>query len=135
MRQSRITEAYASRRDRLRVTFPAAHAFLLGLEDLEGIWVSTATNAHVYSGNRFLAYIKIAAPDLKPPSLLLSPRFNNRIADGAVDASQLLFPVAVNGLLGGSGAWWSKRAGGAVELTSGTPRNFFDALAARMAAV
>ncbi len=132
MRQPKFTEAYGERRDRLATTFPSAHAFLRDLGADEVLWLSTATNAHVYSGDRFLAYIRIQAPDLEPPSVVLSPRFNNRIADGAVDGSGLLFPGVVDRLLGPTQDWWTRRSGGAVELNSGTPAQFFDGLLAAM---
>ena len=129
VRKQKITKTYATRRDRLVVTFPAAHAFLTDLEGDRGLWLSTATNAHLYSGDRFLAYIKVNAPEARPPSLLLSPRFNNRIVAGTKDASHLLFRDTVEALRSEADpAWWTTRSRGAIELSSGTPPRFFDDL-------
>lgn len=134
VRQPKITSAFAARRDRLAVTFPAARDFLVALEE-PPLWLSTATNAHLYSDRRNLAYIRVKAPDVQPPSLLLSPRFNNRIVTGTHDASALLFPRLVNELIGEQGDWWHRRPGGAVELRSSTPPLFFGDLLAAVRAL
>jgi len=126
--KQKLTPTYVERRDRLKATFPAAHAFLTALEDDDRLWLSTATNAHIYSGDRFLAYVKIHAPELEPPSVLLSPHYNQRIAEGAEDASRSLFDAAMGELLGQPEDWWVRRAGGVVELTSATPQRFFSEL-------
>lgn len=132
---NKITPEFAENRDRFEETFPAAHQFLLRLET-EGpshdLWLSTATNAHLYKQDGFLAYVKLRNPESAPPTLVLSPNFNHRIVEGTTDQSSALFPERIDALIAeGSGApedWAIRRSGGAIELTAKTPSHFFDNL-------
>ncbi|MEZ4266749.1 MAG: hypothetical protein R3F39_10255 [Myxococcota bacterium] len=131
----KLTEEYQDRVGRLAALFPAAHAFLRRLEG-EGpshrLWLSTSVNAHLYKGDGFLAYLKIKNPELRPPSLVLSPKFNHRIAGHTTDQSRRLFPRVVDTVLrasGGEAAPWAIRlANGATELTVKAPVQLFDGL-------
>ncbi|MEQ9319516.1 MAG: hypothetical protein RIF41_10180 [Polyangiaceae bacterium] len=132
---NKITPEFADNRDRFETAFPAAHEFLLRLE-AEGpshdLWLSTATNAHLYKRDGFLAYVKLRNPESAPPTLVLSPNFNNRIVDGTTDQSSALFPERIDALVdeasGVREGWAIRRSGGAVELTAATPPQFFENL-------
>lgn len=132
MRRPRIARAYAARRDRLRTLFPAANTFLHGLESHDGLWLSTATNAHVYFDRRFLAYVQIDAPDLAPPTIRLSPRYHLRIAEDAVDASALVFPLE-SWLTQHHPITWRFEAGGAVAFGVHTSERLFEQLVHHLA--
>lgn len=134
--KSHITPRYAERRERYRDRFPPAHAFLRALEQHpgDGLWLSTSTNAHLYKGPSFLAYIVLSDASYAPPTLTLSPHFNNRIAEGATDAAGMLFPDAVQQVLHRHSSapvtWWTSLTESRIELRCETPSAFFDDLLA-----
>jgi len=130
-----LTEQYLGNLARFATTFPEAHTLLRRIEvqgPFSGLWLSTVVNAHLYKHDAFLAYLKLKNPALKPPSLLVSPRYNHKIAAHTTDQSARLFPERFDDLLaahGGMAEGWSVRhAGGATELGAATPKVFFDAL-------
>jgi len=132
--QHHLTPKYLSLVGRFETLHPSAYRFLRRLErdgPTNSLCLSTATNAHLYKGMAFLAYLKLNNPDLKPPTLVLSPRFNLSIGE-ASDQSSLLFPKLVDKLIGEhkgfSERWAVARTDGARELTTKTPDAFFDAL-------
>jgi hypothetical protein len=131
--ENRLDKKYLARLGSFEKLHPPAYRFLTRLQSegsADGLWLSTATNAHLYKGNAFLAYFKLNNPELKPSSLLLSPRYNVLIADDSTDRSELLFPRLVTNLLmaaGGFSARWAlPRTGGAIELTPKASDAFFD---------
>jgi hypothetical protein len=135
MTSHKLTPEYLARVERFAVTFPAACEFLRQIESegpAHGLWLSTAVNAHLYKGASFLAYVKLKNPDLRPPSLVWSPHFNQQIATDTQDESSRLFPRAFNDVLaahGARGAGWVRRhAGGVTELAATTPRALFAGL-------
>lgn len=130
-----LTPEYVARVGRFAATFPAACSFLRRIESEgpeHGLWLSTSVNAHVYKGPGFVAYLKIKNPELKPPSLVISPKFNLRIAAHTTDESARLFPTPFQKVVTGQGGvragWAVQHAGGATELTALTPTMFFDSL-------
>jgi hypothetical protein len=134
-----LTAEYLGRLDRFAVTFPAAHEFLKRLEGEGpgvGFWLSTAVNAHLYKEHAFLAYLKLEKPDLRPPSLVLSPHFNQRIAATTTDESRRLFPTVMDGILQAHSArtagWAKRHAGGFIEFGTATPTSFFAMLYERL---
>lgn len=142
MLKHRLTEDYTSRVARFAGLFPAAHAFLRRLETegpSAGMWLSTAVNAHLYMRPAFLAYLKLKNPELKPPSLVISPKFNLRIAGGTRDESARLFPSPFDEVVaahaGLAEKWAVRRVNGATELTVATPAAFFDDLYHALAAL
>jgi len=120
---------FISRRNYLKGTFPAAYDFLCYPKSTSrtNIWMGTAVNAHLYSDNKFLAYII-----LKSESLIFSPRYNHRIAQGTSDQSKLLFPKLFNEIvqsLSGFDKVWAKRfPNGTFEIYEKAPNAFFDEL-------
>jgi len=138
-RGSRIAEEYRSRREGLRGSFPAAYDFLLSIEEghQPGLWLSTASNAHLYAGERFIAYIRLGA-DADAP-LVLSPAFNNAIVDGTIDRSGLLFPDVVSGLVenlqGYTSGWAVRGQEGSVHLSPAAPAEFFSLLLETLTAI
>jgi hypothetical protein len=139
MTTHKLTPKYTARLDRLAVTFPFAHEFLKRLE-LEGpsagLWLSTSVNAHLYKERAFIAYMKLENPELRPPSLVLSPHFHLRIAATATDESRRLFPAVFDAMLAEhsarAGTWATRHAGGVTELGTDTPRGFFASLFERL---
>jgi hypothetical protein len=135
MPEHHLTAAYIERLSRFAVTFPAAHTFLRRLE-IDGpeddLWLSTATNAHLYKGDGFLAYLKLNNPELQPPSLVISPRFNQMIAAHTTDESARLFPKPFDKVVmnhsGFKSKWAVRRENVTTELTVATPAAFFEDL-------
>jgi hypothetical protein len=139
MTTHKLTPEYIARLDRFAVTFPFAHEFLKRLEiegPRAGLWLSTAVNAHLYKEHAFIAYMKLKNPELRPPSLVLSPHFHLRIAATATDGSRRLFPGVFDAILAEhstrSGSWATRHAGGVTELGTDTPRGFFATLYERL---
>ena len=131
--RNRITPKYRRRRDELKARFPAAHDFLIGLEQGDSeLWLSTATNAHLYSGDRFLAYIRPKGLTSSAPALVLSPRFNGQIHSLTQSRSELLFSgpldAIITGLGGFSAGWVRQGASGERLLSMKTPVTFFTQL-------
>ena len=131
-----LTEGYLSGVARFETAFPQACAFLRRLQQdgpHRDLWLSTSVNAHLYKDAAFLAYLKLKNPERKPPSLVLSPRFNHQIVHGTTDQSARVFPALFDEILGqhgGQSVTWAVRVlYGATELTSQTPAAFFDSLA------
>lgn len=134
-----LTQEYLERVGRFAAVYPSAHAFLRRVEHdgpAQALWLSTAVNAHLYKDAGFLAYVKLKNPDLKPPSLVISPKFNQQIASDTSDESRRLFPNPFGEVLakyGGVRAGWAvPHAGGATELTVLTPTAFFEDLFERL---
>jgi hypothetical protein len=96
------------------------------------MWLSTAVNAHLYKEVGFLAYLKLKNPALKPPSLVISPKFNQQIAAHTTDRSALLFPHPFDDLIaahcGFRDRWAVRLTQGATELTASTKESFFAAV-------
>ena len=130
-----LSPAYRARVERFAVTFPTAHEFLKRIE-AQGpphhLWLSTAVNAHLYKGASFIAYLKVADRESRPPSLVCSPHFHLRIAAETRDGSGRLFPGVFNDVLAASGAhrgaWARRHADGVTELAASTPRELFTRL-------
>jgi hypothetical protein len=133
--QNKLEAKYLGRLATFETRFPGAFRFLRRIETEgkeHGLWLSTATNAHLYKGDAFLAYVKLDSPELKPPALLLSPNYNVLIHADATDHSHLLFPRVITKLVmdhkGFSARWAVQKNQAAVELSSGAPDRLFDAL-------
>jgi hypothetical protein len=96
------------------------------------MWLSTSVNAHLYKGDGFIAYLKLKNPELKPPSLVISPKFNQQIASHTSDRSSAFFPEPFDSIVakheGRAAGWAVRHAAGATELTADAPEAFFDAL-------
>jgi hypothetical protein len=135
MTSHKLTDEYVQRVARFAGSFPTAHTFLRRLETegpAHGSWLSTAVNAHLYKGAAYLAYLKLKNPELKPPSLVISPRFNQQIAAHTSDQSTLLFPRPFDDLVAAHGGfrerWAVRHTHGATELTVSAMPAFFDAI-------
>lgn len=133
--QNKLDPKYQARLATFEHIHPSAYKFVMRLQQEgseHGLWLSTATNAHLYKGDAFLAYLKFNSTERKPASLLLSPRFNLLIHNHASDESALLFPKLINKLImasrGFSARWALPRNGNAIELMTNAPDSFFDTL-------
>jgi hypothetical protein len=142
MTTHKLTAKYSDRLDRFAVTFPCAHEFLKRLEvegPASGLWLSTSVNAHLYKEHAFIAYIKLKNPELRPPSLVLSPRYNLHIVEHTIDESRRLFAGVFDAVLAEHstrpGTWATRHAGGVTELGTDTPRGFFASLYERLIAL
>ena len=130
----KISEKYRQNRDDYETRFPAAYRFLKALEngELDGLWLSTATNAHLYKRRAFLGYIRFGNVQHTNPTLVLSPHFHITIAETATDEAHLLFPTAIRQALNKCTSvppgWWDERPGNVFELRNTTPVVFFDGL-------
>lgn len=133
---------YLARLARFEPLNPPGFRFLKRLQDegqQHGLWLSTASNAHLYKGDAYLAYLCLAGPKQKLSTLSLSPKFNLQYASNAVDRSELLFPSTVKKLVmehkGFSQKWAVSKAGIAIEFTAGTPDAFYSKLFATLVAL
>jgi len=141
MNQHRLTDDFRRNRDRFTVAYPAGRDFLVRLEEegpLHGLWLSTAVNAHLYKDNGFLAYLRLKNPELRPPSLLLSPNFNQQIARHTTDQAMLVFPAIAELLQqhrATQAGWVERRARGAFELLATTPARFYQDLFDELATI
>jgi hypothetical protein len=132
----KISEKYRHNCDGYETDFPAAHRFLIALENgaPHGLWLSTATNAHLYKRDAFLSYIRFGNVQHANPTLILSPHFHIAIAEAASDEAHLLFPIPILQILNkhtvGHPSWWDERPGNSFELRNTTPSAFFDDLLA-----
>jgi hypothetical protein len=130
----RLQEEYLKRLRGFEQVHPSAYRFLKRLEEQgpeHGLWLSTASNAHLYKGHSFLVYLQLRAEGAKPAALLLAPKFNVTILDEAVDRSSLLFPRPIERLVmaqGGFRAKWAAVKNATLELTTSAPDKFFDSL-------
>jgi hypothetical protein len=139
MTTHKLMAEYLARLERFAVTFPFAHEFLKRLEvegPRAGLWLSTAVNAHLYKEQAFIAYMKLENPVLRPPSLVLSPRFHLHIAAATTDESSRLFPVVFDAALAEHSTrtpkWATRHEGGVTELGTDTPQGFFASLYERL---
>jgi hypothetical protein len=126
---------YLARLARFEPLNPPGFRFLKRLQDegpQHGLWLSTASNAHLYKHDAYLAYLCLEGPKQKASALSLAPKFNQQYASHAVDRSGLLFPSTVKKLVmqhkGFSQKWAVSKAGIAIELAAGTPDAFYSKL-------
>lgn len=131
----KLAPEYNAHVQRFAVAFPIAHEFLRKLEVMgpsRGLWLSTSVNAHLYKAAAYLAYLKLKNPERKPPSLVISPHYNQQIAAHTTDESGRLFPALFDGALsmhaGQRDGWAERQPNGATELGPATPAKFFDTL-------
>lgn len=136
MNRNHLTPTYLARVAALQTVFPHAGVFLRRLQEeghRSGLWLSTSVNAHLYKGDAFLAYIKVDDRESKPPSLVLSPKFNHQIVAETTDQAHRVFPSLFDEILrqhgGPSASWAVRRLHGATELGTRTPAAFFESLA------
>jgi hypothetical protein len=132
--KSIILPKYEQSREDYGVQFPSAYRFLMALQSYsdDGLWLSTAVNAHLYKGNAFLAYICLPGPQ----ALTLSPHFNLGLREGTGDCSGRLFPKGIREVLERHQAegvgWWRTLSRDRFELSSGTPEIVFEELLAKI---
>lgn len=126
---------YLARVAQMELLNPPAFRFLSRLQDSgldHGLWLSTTTNVHIYKGQAFLMYVKLQGPKPEPTSVVLSPDYNNMIAQDATDQSRLLFPRAVEKMImarrGFSTHWARRTPRGDMVIKPSAPDAFFEAL-------
>lgn len=124
---SKLHPDYTRKRNMLLYSFENAYNFLKMVENNNNnIWLSTASNAHLYKGNKFLAYI-ILGDDL----LSFRARFNHKIHVGTIDESRKMFSIEFHNLilsLNGYTKGWARQDGEFYAFTKTTPNQFFSSL-------
>lgn len=130
-----IAPEYAARRDALTTSVPAAHNFLVQLEALcaegTGYHLGTAQNVHVYDGERFLLYVRIAPQGDGRPSIVLSPTpHQSQVKAGThADAAPALMRRLVLTVMDQGGFHrWAEKDGDALVLAPNTPSALYDAV-------
>jgi hypothetical protein len=129
-----LQETYLKRVRAFEKSNPRAHRFLTRLEQegpAHGLWMSAATNVHLYKENAFLAHLQLSTLKLKPFSLLISAQFNKATVLDAIDRSYLFVPRPLERLImasSGFRAGWAAARNGVVELKVNAPDAFYDAL-------
>jgi hypothetical protein len=128
--RSELTPKYLENKERLRRRFPEGARLLDSVENSKGnLWLSTATNLHLYKGDDFLAYVVFDGLTTDSPSLLWSPQFNKAIRAGTSAKSERLFPLLRGTMerLGGlKPGGWALRVGKDLRLRSTTPAPTID---------
>jgi hypothetical protein len=125
-------EPYLKRLQTFEQPNPAAYRFLKRIEvegPALGLWLSTATGAHLYKGNAFLAYIQLSSSKSTPFSLMFSK--HDMIWVDANDWSHLLLPRPLERLVMASSGFrkgWAAARNGTVELKANAPDAFYDVL-------
>lgn len=134
-----LTPQYLENKELLRRRFAEGARLLDHLESSPGgLWLSTATNLHVYQGDDFLAYVVFDGLRAEAPSLVWSPQFNKAIRAGTSPRSERLFPALrgamerLGGLKPGS---WGMKTGKELRLRSSTPASVVDEIIALMEAL
>jgi hypothetical protein len=129
-----LREEYLKRLAKFESANPPAYRFMKRIE-LEGpalgMWLSTASSAHLYKADGFLAYFQLRTSGVRPPALVMSADFNPLIAEDAVNRSSLLFPRPIERMImaqKGFSAKWAQVRGSSVELFANTPDAFYNAL-------
>ena len=125
---NKIQKKFRQNRESLRTLFLEAYNFLCFPErnSYSGIWLSTATNAHLYFQDGFLMYIVI-----RGSSMIFSPNFNGRIHSETQNKSNILFPKIINGIikpLSGFQNGWAVRNYDDIIIKKGAPSDFFNKL-------
>lgn len=125
---NKIQRKFKNNRERLKNNFNLAYNFLCFPEQHpnSGLWLSTATNAHLYYKSGFLIYIVIYNN-----SIQLSPNFNGRIHSETSNQSNKIFPKIFNEIikpLNGFKSGWVTRNFDDIILKSNTPADFFSLL-------
>lgn len=110
--------------------FPAAGRWLTDLANdrVEGFWLSTAQNAHLYYRDGFYIYIKPSKLSIE-----LHSTYNAHIHKDTTDKHHLLFVGPLKKLvadLGGFRDGWASGLGDGYTLKSTTPPTLFDDLLA-----
>jgi hypothetical protein len=129
-----ITPEYAARRDELRDSFPAAHAFLVALEALcesgGRFHLGTAQNLHLYDGTSFLCYVRIERQGKGRPSLVWSPEpRQGQIKTGTQDVEGPEFARQLKQRimdLKGFQDQWAKQRGIEFVVSADAPAALFD---------
>lgn len=120
-----IQNKYRSKRENLRLTFKDGYDFLCRVErNDDNIWLGTATNAHLYLRNSYLAYIVV-----ENDRLVFRPKFNNQIYSGTIDHSKFLFSEKLRHLitdLNGFKNGWAFQDGNGFIFRNTTPNEFFN---------
>lgn len=127
--RSKISPKFRNTMEKLNTLFAAGHEFLSNVSNRSsgGFWISTATNAHLYYNDSFLAFMKVSQD-----SILFSPFFNGQIDGSTIDRHKLIFQDVFQRLSKDSNgkqvAWVRFSDDGSVTLTKQTPREFFTKL-------
>lgn len=104
MSEHHLEPKYLTRLAQLEQLHPPAFRFLTRLQvggSEHGLWLSTATNVHICKDQAFLMYVRLQGPKPDVTSIVLSPDYNNVIAQNATDQSRLLFPRAMERMIMG----------------------------------
>ncbi|MBP46735.1 MAG: hypothetical protein CMH53_02240, partial [Myxococcales bacterium] len=114
MFENRIAAAYVARRDLLKSTFPAAHSFLMNLQERSApvVWLSAKKSAHVYWQDGFLLQIRFVGIGEPNTGIRLQPNHAGKLVEGTVNRCGLLFPEVIENLVevhGGFVARWASR--------------------------
>ncbi len=124
--RSKISKKFRYSIENLKSTFRTAFNFLSYIESHpdEGFWLSTATNAHLYYQDSFLAYIKLSIG-----GIWFSPYFNMQIEGGTTSRSNLIFPNVFRQLTskndGKAEEWVRFNSDDSVYISSQAPEEFF----------
>lgn len=136
MFENRITPEFKSRRNLLKGGFPAAHHFLVDLEEHSApvVWLTTAKHANVYWQEWFMMHVHFIDVGEVNTGIRITPVAVGGLVDGTADLGELCFPEHVHALVeqhnGFRNRWASRLDNGGVELRHPAPAPFFRELAA-----
>ena len=130
MFENRVAKSFTTRRNLLRGAFPAAHDFLVELEERSPpvIWLNAAKNAQVYWQDSFLCAVTFVGIGEANTGIRFSPD-GGKLIDETHDRSALLFDKGLLELVERHGGlrnrWATVREDGEVELRHPAPGAFF----------
>lgn len=130
MFENRVAKSFTTRRNLLRGAFPAAHDFLVELEERSPpvIWLNAAKNAQVYWQDSFLCAVTFVGVGEANTGIRFSPD-GGKLIDETHDRSALLFDKGLLELVERHGGlrnrWATLRDDGEIELRHPAPGAFF----------
>lgn len=130
MFENRVAKSFTTRRNLLRGAFPAAHEFLVELEERSPpvIWLNAAKNAQVYWQDSFLCAVTFVGIGEANTGIRFSPD-GGKLIEETHDRSALLFDKGLLELVERHGGlrnrWATVRDDGEIELRHPAPGAFF----------
>lgn len=128
-RKNHIAPEYSNRVDKFKNTFITAYNFLqYPVKFPTPIYLKTSVNAHLYFKDYYLSYIIIGHDEIT-----FRAKFNNMIAAGTTDESNLLFDGPIQKIIDslyGIKEGWAINLGDKIVIHNSAPEAFFSALIA-----
>lgn len=123
--ESKETKEYKTQCEGLKKTFPEGYSFLKSLVNYSsGIYLQTAKNAHLYSKNRYLSYIKLLPSEGK---IEFHKNYHGNIGN-AEDKHDLIWPNLLNDIIKKDENYsnWASLSNDSITVNNKAPQVFFE---------